>query len=407
MKCGTTVAAVDDRLRFGTPEDLDGIWEVFRLGFGAKQADRGRWTDSLDTSRALVVEDSRGGIAAASHIRPFQQWFGGRAVPLAGYSPVAVLPEHRGKGLGRAVTAGHYADLRERGEVIAGLFPASVALYRSVGFELAGSYVHRRLPASLFTSLRPERPVEVRRGTVDDVAAVHRCYERLSRRLDGPLVRDDGWWRQRLPPDLAETVLYVIDHPTDPGELDGYAGYRMASARPPYDYSVVVSEVQAADADGLRALWRTVGSSGSQAPDVDVIAAAEDPLFLLLGGADPTSVRSEIRWMLRLVDAAGAVAARGWNPTVRGRVDLAVSDDRAPWNAGRWQLEVEDGEGRLTPGGAGTVEASIQGLSSWWSGYASARTLATTGHLRSTDPVALGVLDGLGAASAPTLVDFY
>lgn len=401
---------MDDGIRFGTGDDLDGIWEVFRHGFGAKEVDRDAWTKDLDPARCLVAVDERGEIGAASHIRRFEQWFGGRAIPLAGYSPVAVLPQHRGRGWGRAVTAGHFADLRDRGEVIAGLFPASVQLYRSVGFELAGSYLHRRIPAGLFTSIRTtpgaER-VDVRRGSVDDVAAIHRCYDRLARRLDGPLTRDEAWWARRLPPDLADTACFVVDHPTEPGELDGYAVYRHGKGRPPFDYSVVVSEVQGATPEVLRALWRVVGSSGSQAPDVEIIGPAEDPLFLLLGGADPTSVRSEIRWMLRLVDAAGAVAARGWNPTVSATVDLAVTDDHAPWNAGRWRLEVDGGEGRLTPGGEGTVEVSIQGLSSWWSGYAGARTLATTGHVRTSDPTALAVLDGLGAASAPTLVDFY
>lgn len=402
--------AVDDAMRFGTSDEVDAIWQVFRHGFGAKDADREAWTRDLDPARSLVIVDERGEVGAASHIRRFEQWFGGRAVPLAGYSPVAVLPQHRGRGWGRGVTAGHFADLRDRGEVIAGLFPASVQLYRSVGFELAGSYVQRRIPASLFASITPApdaEPVAVRRGTVDDVAAIHRCYHRLARRLDGPLTRDDAWWTRRLPTDLADTLCFVVDHPTEPGELDGYAVYRHGKARPPYDYSVVVSEVQGATPEVLRTLWRVVGSSGSQAPDVEVIGCAEDPVFLLLGGAEPTSVRSEIRWMLRLVDAVGAVAARGWNPTVHGRVDLSVADDHAPWNAGRWQLEVDGGEGRLTPGGSGTVEVSIQGLSSWWSGYAGARALATTGHVRSTDPSALATLDGLGASSPPTLVDFY
>lgn len=407
LRTDATLAAVDGPLRFGTPDDLDGIWEVFRLGFGAKDADREAWTDGLDPSRALLVEDELGAVAAASYIRRFHQWFGGRAVPLAGYSPVAVLPEHRGRGLGRAVTAGQFGDLRDRGEVIAGLFPASVQLYRSVGFELAGSYVNRRIPAVHLAALRPTRPVPVRRGTVDDVVAVHRCYDRLARRLDGPLVRGKDWWARRLPTDLAATILYVVDHPTEDRELAGYAIYRLGAAKAPYDYSVVVSEVQGADPDTLRALWKVVGSSGSQAPDVQIIGAAEDPLFLLLGAADPTSVRSEIRWMVRLVDVAGAVAARGWNPAARGRVDLAIADEHAPWNAGTWRLEVDDGHALLTPGGPGTVEVGIGGLSSWWSGYASARTLATTGHLRTSDPTALLTLDGLGAASAPTLVDFY
>ncbi|MCU1498721.1 MAG: acetyltransferase involved in intracellular survival and related acetyltransferase-like protein [Acidimicrobiales bacterium] len=398
---------MDATLRFATTDDLDAIWDLFKLGFGGKDADRQRWMSAFDPERALVAEAPGGQVAAASHIRTFRQWFGGRAVPLAGYSPVAVAPEHRGRGLGRAITAGHFADLRDRGEVIAGLYPASVQLYRSVGFELAGSYVHRRIPAAHLAALQPGGEVTVRRGTLDDVAAVHRCYDRLAGRHDGPLVRDDPWWARRLPVDLVDTVLYVVDDPSRSGELDGYASYRQGPGRAPYDYSVVVSEVQAAEPAQLRALWRTVGSSGSQAPDVDIIGAGEDPLFLLLGGADPTTVRSEIRWMLRLVDVAGAVAARGWNPTAAGQVDLSITDDHAPWNHGRWRLTIEGGDGRLVPGGDGTVEVGVGGLSSWWAGYASARTLAVTGHLHTRDAEALATLDGLGAASPPTLVDFY
>lgn len=382
--------------------------DVFAVAFGMADADRERWIADLDPARTLVAPDPHGGVAAASHIRPFAQWFGGRPVPLGGYSPVAVMPEHRGRGLGRALVVDHFADLRDRGEVIAGLFPASVGLYRAAGFELAGSYVHRRLPAAHLAALASAPDVAVRRGTTDDVAAVHRAHERMARARDGMVSRTRPWWRHRLPEDLAATMLYVVEAGwTDGRELAGYAIYRTAPARGPYDYSVVVSEVLADEPDVLRALWRVVGSSGTQAPDVSVIGPGEDPLFLLLGAADPEAVRSEIRWMVRLVDAAGAVAARGWNPAARGRVDLSVDDQHAPWNAGRWRLEVEGGSGRLTRGGDGTVEISVQGLSSWWAGYAPARTLVTTGHVRCADPQVLATLHGLGAAAAPTLTDFY
>lgn len=388
-------------------DDLPGMGECFRLGFGASEAERERWIRGLDPDRAVVVRGDGGQVAAAAHIRPFEQWFGGRAVPLAGYSPVAVLPEHRGKGWGRAVTAGLFPDLRDRGEVIAGLFPASVELYRSVGFELAGSYVMRRIPAAHLAAVRPAGAAEVRRGTAGDVAAVHRCYERLAPRVDGSVTRTPSWWARRLPPDLADTVLYVVDDPTRPGELRGYGSYRHGKAEFPYDYSVVVSEVRAADGDALRALWRVIGSSGSQAPEVEVIGPADDDLFLLVGAADPLAVRSEIRWMLRLVDAAGAVAARGWRPGLRGAVDLEIADEEAPWNAGRWRLEVDDGQATLVPGGAGAVQLGIGALSSWWAGYARAGTLAATGLLHAPDDAALMSFDALGATSPPTLVDFY
>lgn len=393
--------------RFGTDEDLDGLWDVFKTGFGASEARREHWMRGLDPARALVVDGGRGELAAASHIRPFTQFFGGRGVPLAGFSPVAVLPEHRGRGLGRAVTAGQFPNLRERGEVIAGLFPASLGLYRAVGFEAAGSYVHRRFRANDVARIAPSSPVDVRRGGPDDVAAVHRCHAAAAPGRDGTLLRPAAWWADRLPEDLAETMLYVVDHPVDPDELAGYAYYRHGKARPPYDYSVVVGEVQADDPDVVRALWRVVASSGSQAPDLEVIGPAEDDLFLMVEHAAPEVVRSEIRWMLRLVDLPAAVAARGWPSAAAGRVDLAVADEHAPWNHGRWTLEVADGRATATPGGAGTVEASIGGLSSWWAGYATASRLARTGHLRTTDRAVLDLMDQLIPAVPPVLLDFY
>lgn len=394
-------------VRTATTADLEGLWRLFQQGFGVRDRERDRWIEGLDPNRALVIDGNHGELAAASHIRPFTQVFGGRAVPLAGFSPVAVAPEHRGRGLARAVMVGQFADLRARGEVIAGLFPASVALYRSVGFEVAGSYVNRRIPATHLATIDAAPEVLVRRGAPADTAAARRCHGRLVSGVDGALLRTDAWFARRMPDDLADTVLYVIDDPSRPGEIAGYGVYRYGSTRPPYDYSVVVAEVHADDPAKLRALWRVVGSSGTQAPDVEVIGPAEDPLWLLLGAAEPGAVRSEIRWMLRLVDAPGAVAARGWNPTVAGSVDLQVHDHHAPWNAGRWRLTVEGGEGRLEAGGEGTVEVSIGGLSCWWSGYMGGQALAHAGLISSPDPRALAIFSGLGAASPPMLVDFY
>ena len=394
-------------VRRATAADAEGIWEVFRTCFGAAPAERDHWLAHLDPERAMVIDGPQGEVAAMTHVRPFEQWFGGRAVPLGGYSPVGVLPQHRNRGWGRAVCEAQLPDLRERGEVIAGLFPASLAFYRSLGFECAGSYVQRRFPVGDLASIRPSRPVEVRRGTVEDLPAVHRGHAAAAPGRDGSLVRSAHWWAHLLAPDLQGVELYVVDDPTRVGEVIGYAAYRHRSVRAPYDYAISVFEVLSDDPDVLRALWQVVASSGTQAPEVDVIGPAEDDLFLLADGASPDVVRSEIRWMLRLVDLPGAIAARGWPSTAVGRVELEVVDDQAPWNAGRWVLEVEGGQARATPGGAGTVQATIGGLSSWWAGYAPPARLARTGSLRSTDAAAIQVMAELLPASPPVLPDFY
>lgn len=394
--------------RFGTPGDLDGVWEVFRIGFGQPERARDRWLPTIDPARCLVVDGPRGEIAAASHIRSTQQRFGGRAVPLAAYSPVAVLPEHRGRGLGRMVTVGQLPDLRERGEVIAGLFPATLGFYRGCGFEAAGSYVERWFPAASVGSIAPgPGAVEVRRGSVDDVGAVRRLQAASAVGRDGAIVRGDWWWDRLLPADLGDSFLYVVDDPSRPGEVLGYAifGHRPAAA--PYDYDIEVAEVLSDDPSALRALWRVVGSSGSQAPHVVVRGSAEDDLLLLVPHAPPEVVRAEIRWMLRLVDVAGAVAARGWPAGASGRVELEIDDPHAPWNHGRWVLEVGDGHATLERGGDGDVGIGIGALSSWWAGYAPPHRLARTGALRTARPELLDLLALLVPAVPPVLPDFY
>jgi len=391
--------------RFAAVEDLPSVWDVFARSFNFPAEDYERWLAQSDPARVLACFDGRRAVAA-SKILSFGQWFNGRRVPVAGYSPVAVAPEHRGRGLGRAVTAGQFADLRARREVVAALFPSSVALYRSVGFELAGGFVDRTVPASHLRSIVGGHDIEVRVGQPADIERVRRCYDRIAPSRHGYLDRADEMWARRLPPDLAGLHLYVVDA-SPVGELAGYVIYRHVKGRDPYDYGIRVVELLADDPGTSAALWRVVASSSTQAPDVSMTGPPEDPLLLQLPAADPTAVRGEVRWMIRLVDAAAAVAARRYRPSTEARVELEIVDADAAWNAGRWVLEVADGHGQLTPGGGGAVEATIGGLSSLWVGYASARTLEATGHLRSFDPGALDALDDVFAGPAPAVLDYY
>jgi len=394
--------------RFATVDDLPSIWDVFVRSFDFPPERFQEWLADPGPDRVIGSFDDTGRAVAGSRLVAFGQWFGGQRVSMAGFSPVAVAPEHRNRGLGRAVTAGHYGDMRDRGEVAAGLFPSSVALYRSVGFELAGGYVERRIPSVHLQAIRAGAEVVVRLADEEDVPGVRACYERIAPTRHGHLDRPEEMWRRKVPFDLAGLHLYVVEDLTAARPtIAGYAVYRHVKARHPYDYAIQLIELMADDPDVSAALWRVVGSSGTQAPHVTVVGAPDDAVFLQLPMADPTAVRSEIRWMVRLVDAPGAIAARGYRRSARARVDLQIVDPDAPWNAGRRVLDVGDGGASLALGGAGTVEASIGGLSSLWAGYASARTLATTGLLRSSDPAALDDLDEVFAGPPPTLLDFY
>jgi predicted acetyltransferase len=108
-----------------------------------------------------------------------------------------------------------------------------------------------------------------------------------------------------------------------------------------------------------------------------------------------------------MVDAAGAIAARGYPAGVRAEAHLQLADRVAPWNDGRFVLRVEGGEGKLTPGGTGDVHLSVNGLASLYTGWATAPVLAGAGIVHHATDRDLASLDAAFAGPRPYLFDNY
>lgn len=364
-------------------------------------ARREEWLTKVDRSRGLALFVD-GDVAAAAFVRPFGQFFGGRSVPMGGYSPVAVAPEHRGHGFGSRITAAHYPPMRERGEVLATLYPASTQLYRGVGFGLGGVYGMQRIASRDLQRLRRRGDVRIRRLGADDVEAVKRCYADNAAARDGWLDRPDVWW-ERVLESGDEQHLYGID--AEAG-LAGYIRYVHRPTKPPFNYTIEVQEICALETDALVGLWRLVGSSSTQAPSVSWVAPHENDLLQMLPDQD-FETTGDIRWMVRVVDAPRAIAARGFPPAVRTTVDLELTDKHCDWNAGRWRLTVEEGIGTLERGGDGAVALSAPGFSSLFAGYATGEALRRTGLLTAADARAVSDLTAAFAGPTPWCADFF
>ena len=76
-----------------------------------------------------------------------RQWWHGRPVPMAGVAGVQVAPEYRGRGVGRTVTTAIAQLMTERGYPLSVLYPATMTIYRSLGWEIAGHLHEAVLPA--------------------------------------------------------------------------------------------------------------------------------------------------------------------------------------------------------------------------------------------------------------------
>lgn len=169
-----------------------------------------------------------------------------------------------------------------------------------------------------------------------------------------------------------------------------------------------VQSVQGATADTVRGLWSVIASHGTMAETVQAWTDPSGPLWWLTAERDP-DVRSRRMWMLRVVDAPAAIAARGFPAAVSMAATLIINDQSRPANSGRWLLTVADGKGELAPAGTGPGEPLILGARGLAALYAGApvATLRQAGLAGGVpDPAADAATDAAFAAT-PYILDAF
>lgn len=342
----------------------------------------------------------------AAMLHDMRQYWIGRAVAMAGIASVKVAPEHRGRGIGRFLMTEVLHLAGERGYALSALYPATMPIYRSLGWELAGAKHRFTVPArSLLVLGQPDeaargggaghRDVPIRRATPADAARVIEVIGDSHRtaRDAGPLTWDvepAAQWLGR--PDLYSYLA---------GD-DGFAAYRWT------DGGLWVERVHARIPQTLRALWSVIASHCSTADTVSGWIDPRDPFWWLTTERD-ASITSRRMWMLRVVDAAAAIAARGFPPGLSLSVPLEVHDKSRPANAGRWQLTVADGQGELSQNGGVPSPSSLtlgpRGLAALYAGVP-VESLRLSGLASGGAPDCDASLNAAFAATAYMVDDF-
>ena len=343
-----------------------------------------------------------------------RQWWYGRPVPMAGVAGVKVAPECRGQGVGRAMMTALAQLMTERGYPLSALYPATMTIYRSLGWEIAGHLHEAVLPSRALTTMaRPDAETAgIRRPGPDDAAEVLEVIGRVhaDARDCGPVTYDEVTMRRWLtrPGRYADRDRYAYLAP------DGFLGYRWQRGND----EIFVDRMVAASAGTTRALWAVVASNASVTETVRAQVGPSDPLWWMLREQD-ANVADRMSWMLRLLDAPAAIAARGF-PATDLAVPLQITDDLRPANSGRWELTVRAGSGRLSryrteqvspspsaasAGGRTPLALGPRGLAALYAGTPVA-TLRRAGLAVGGSPAADAALDRAFAATPYMLDDF-
>jgi predicted acetyltransferase len=393
------------KIRQLTPDDAAAAYRLGSIAFGYADrpapppsaplpAGRRSWgaftADDVLVAKAIDLEQSH--------------WFGGRLVPATGVAGVAVAAEHRGHGLSTVLLTQLMADAHERGAVIGALFDTTPWPYRRVGWEEVGVRQTLALPTLSLAGMRIPAGLAVRAATEADVPAMLDMFREVARAGCGIM--------DRLGPRADTTPASVLAeyHGTSiavdaGGVLQGFCSWdRAGSYRA--GGTLTVDDLIALTPAALTALLAMLGGWAAVAPNLFITLPPQDPALLVSAMAG-APVHSREPWMLRVIDVAEAVAARGWPPYVRGSIDLRIDDPVCPWNTGSFRLVLDDGVGRLEPGGTEAVMLGPRGLALLYAGAAGPDALRRAGLMTGGDASSDALLQAATAGPTPAIRDYF
>jgi predicted acetyltransferase len=395
---------IDDlEIRPITEAELPDLQAITTYAFGGFGGQPAPWIHPDWTTCAFVG----GRLASTFGAWPFRVRLNGRAVPMAGITMVATLPEFRRRGLLRTVMTKALADQRDRGQAIAILWASLGAIYQRYGFGLASLDVTYEVHPRHVAFADGERASgTVRRHTRDEARPI---FEALYQEYSGPrnllIQRSKAMWDIRQHGDRQQFGVYYDRN----GEPRGYVGFETGTDRAlSPDQTIDVNDWAALDPEAYRGLWEFLGAHDLVSRIRWLRAPEDDPApFLFLDPRELHRRTADAIWM-RITDVVAALPQRPYGEA--DALTLRVLDELCPWNDGTYVLETTGEESTVAraEGAEADVTVPAASLAILVAGSRSATQLARAGRLEARDDRVLTRADRVFATDhAPWCSDSF
>jgi predicted acetyltransferase len=304
----------------------------------------------------------------------------GKTAAAAGVTAVTTLPWHRRRGHLRRIMEHDFQRMHDAdGPALAVLYASMAAIYQRFGYSIVSTHLRYTVEPQHITFTTP-RPLSGRMigFSRDDYARVAPVYDDVF-----------GYGREQ-----PLTVAYEED-----GEVQGYLVYwSEMKEREAFQMggtvTAYVGEFIWRTPNAYQALWDHLRRIDLARQIACYRMPIDDPAKDLL--LEPRLLHAmEMDGILaRIVDVDRALSQRGYQ--AEGRIAFEVQDEMAPWNAGRWEMEVNAGEAcvRRTDRSP-ELSMPVGTLASLLFGHFSASQATRMGRLDAHNPSALPVWDGL------------
>ena len=111
--------------------------------------------------------------------------------------------------------------------------------------------------------------------------------------------------------------------------------------------------------------------------------------------------------MLRLIDVASALEARGYPKSISGSVTFKVTDDTLEHNNGSFTLTVTEGKGTVEKSGTSGMEIDVRDLACMYASKYSATELKMYGKLTTGSKEATNLCDTIFSGTRPWISDMF
>ncbi|PFG36026.1 putative acetyltransferase [Flavimobilis soli] len=374
-------------------------------------------TDTADPDAVPIdgARPVRSELVAMHGSRPFAQFpVPGAEIAVGGLTWVIVHPQHRRRGILRAMIDHHFAACRERGEAVSALFAAEATIYGRFGYGLAANDLRVTVPRG--AALRPaltddgaasctvrieELSFERHGALIDAVSTeasrrplgVDAPHEALLNR-PGSVRYDALTGRRRLSDPVAfregkeSNRIVIVERDGEPRAfaiMRRESRWEVAGPRG----VVHVSEAVVTDPGSARVLWTTLLDLDLMAETQAAFLPEDDVLLELLVDPRTAQARRADNLWVRVVDPAAALAQRRYAAPLD--VVLHVQDAVLPENTGAYRVTA----GAFEPATAARTDASpdlsldVRTLGSAYLGGVTLAQLALGGHVVEHTPGAL------------------
>jgi predicted acetyltransferase len=353
------------------------------------------WTAAIGHEHMRAVR-LHGRPVAGMSIIPMGHYFGGQIVPAGGITAVGVAPDQRGSGVGRWMLQQSLEDLRRQSVPIATLYPATTTFYRRTGFERAAQRIIYEVPLAAI-GVR-DYTLEAAPAGPDEYPIVKQLYAQKAAGGASFIDRPEFYWNNILEPKDKRTHTFIVRRD---GVPEGYVVFTHSSWGEPLRVSDIVALTPAAG----RRLLTLLADHRSMIEMLRLPGGPNDTVLFLLA-EQKQKVSALLDLMLRIVDVAGALSARGYLAGVSAEAHFDVHDDLLPWNNGRFVLSVADRRANVRSGGDGQISLHVRDLAALYSGYLTPQELQAAGGIQGSEEH-LATAAQIFAGPRPWLPDMF